>query len=125
MKYFLLCIGGLAVLSCRSTNVQPTPEQLQKIRFDLSQLDEAGLIGPKDGKVALDYEFCIPRQEQYRKEVEGIDPSLKVQTARGRIGCGSDQYLCLGNTHQENFREILYRLAKLDYVEKIERAFFE
>ena len=125
MKFPFLSAGLLALLSCHSTRLQPTPEELQKIRFDFSQLDEQGLRGPQDGKVALDYEFCIPREEKYRKEVESIDPSLKLHTARGRIGCGRGQYLCLGNTHQENYREVLYRLAQLSYVERIEQAFFE
>lgn len=115
----------LALMACHTSKVQPTPEQLQKIRFNLSELDEEGLLGPEGGKVALDYEFCIPRREEYRKEVENIDPSLKVQEAPGRIGCGREEYLCLGNTHQENFKEILYRLAQLEYVDRIEQAFFE
>ncbi|MCB0557940.1 MAG: hypothetical protein H6573_01920 [Lewinellaceae bacterium] len=115
----------LPIFSCHTPQLQPSPEELQKIRFDLSQLDERGLRGPTDGKVALDYEFCIPRKEQYRREVERMDPSLKLQTARGRIGCGRDQYLCLGNTHQKNYKKILYRLAQLPYVERIEQAFFE
>lgn len=125
MKYWLFTAGLLPLFSCHSAKIQPTEEQVQKIRFDLSELDESGLLGPKGGKVALDYEFCIPREEQYRKEVESIDPSLKIQTVKGRIGCGRDQYLCLGNTHQEHYREVLYRLAGLGYVERIERAFFE
>ena len=125
MKKKLLYFFLLLSFSCHTSKLQPTPEQLQKIRFDLSKLDKDGLLGPPDGKVALDYEFCIPRKEQYRKEVESIDPSLKIQTAKGRIGCGRDQYLCLGNTHQEHYREVLYRLAGLGYVERIERAFFE
>ena len=115
----------LPIFSCHTPQLQPSPEELQKIRFDLSKLDKDGLLGPPDGKVALDYEFCIPRKEQYRKEVESIDPSLKIQTVKGRIGCGRDQYLCLGYTHQEHYREVLYRLAGLGYVERIERAFFE
>lgn len=124
-KLFFFTLLPLLSASCHSSKVQPSPEQLQKIRFDLSELDENGLLGPEDGKVALDYEFCIPRREEYRKEAESIDPSLKVQEASGRIGCGKEEYLCLGNTHQENYKEILYRLAQLEYVERIERAFFE
>ena len=81
MKFSFLSVGLLTLLSCHSIRLQLTSEELQKIRFDLSQLDEQGLRGPQDGKVALDYEFCIPREEQYRKEVESIDPSLKAHTA--------------------------------------------
>lgn len=125
MNHLLVSIPLLALLACHSSRSQPTEEQMQKIRFDLSGLDEDGLLGPPGGKVALDYEFCIPLDEKYLREVERIDPTVKAQTARGRIGCSRDQYLCLGHTHQENYKEVLYRLAGLAYVEKIERAFFE
>ncbi len=120
-----LALIFLSGLSCHSSRPQPTEAELQKIRFGLSQLDADGLYGPEDGKVALDYEFCIPREERYLEEVKKIDPSLKVQTAAGRIGCRRDQYLCLGNTHQQGYKEVLYGLARLPYVEKIEQAFFE
>ncbi len=125
MRYLLLSAGLLALSACHTSKVQPTPDQLQKIRFNLSELDEDGLLGPEGGKVAVDYEFCIPRREEYRKEVESIDPSLRIQESSGRIGCGKEEYLCLGNTHQEGFKEVLYRLAQLEYVKRIERAFFE
>ena len=125
MRYVLLFAGLLSFLSCTNSKMLPSKEQLNKIRFDLSMLDEDGLLGPENGKVALDYEFCIPRDDQYLKAVTRIDPTIKVQLSRGRIGCSPGQYLCLGNTHQKNYREVLYQLAKLTYVERIERAFFE
>ncbi|MCB0586424.1 MAG: hypothetical protein KDD06_14025 [Phaeodactylibacter sp.] len=125
MRIFFLFTFSVTFFSCNSSRLQPTAEEMQKIRFDLSQLDENGLLGPENGKVALDYEFCIPQKGQYRQEVERIDPSLKIQTAKGRIGCSRDQYLCLGNTHQKNYKEVLYRLARLSYIERIERTFFE
>jgi len=125
MKYFFAALFPLLFFSCHSSRPQPTESERQKIRFDLSQLDEDGLHGPESGKVALDYEFCIPKEEKYLQEVKKIDPSLKVQSGRGRIGCGKDQYLCLGNTHQKNHKDILYGLARLPYIERIEQAFFE
>lgn len=33
--------------------------------------------------------------------------------------------LMLGNTHQANFRTLLLRLARLQYVRRIEQAYFE
>jgi hypothetical protein len=99
---------------------------LAVIGFDLCDLDAEGLIGPADGKRALDYAFCIPAGEGFAEEVRDIDPSLRLHTdAPGRIGCGTDQVLVLGNTHRPDFAFVLQRLAKLPYVERIEQAHFE
>lgn len=126
MKYtFLLLLASLFMACGSSRGQKPSENALQKIRFDLSRLDERGLYGPESGKAALDYEFCIPRGEAYRREVEGIDTTLRIQTAAGRIGCGPEQYLCIGNTHQPNWRRVIYRLAELPFVEKIEQVFWE
>ncbi len=96
------------------------------IAFDLNRLDAAGLQGPPDGRRALDYEFCIPRGQGPREQVAAIDPSARFQPgSRGRIGCGSDQVLVLGNTHQPDHRQILQRLAGLPYVVRIAEALFE
>jgi hypothetical protein len=43
----------------------------------------------------------------------------------GRIGCGPDQVLVIGNTHRPDFAFVLQRLAELPYVERIEQAHFE
>lgn len=97
-----------------------------KLGFDFSELDEHGLIGPPDGKVAVSYEFCVPKDASVVDEVRTIDPSVAIQAGSpGRVGCGPTQVLCIGSTHQPNSREILSRLCELDYVSRIERAFFE
>ena len=97
-----------------------------KITFDLRQLDDAGLIGPADGKVALSYEFCIPNTAACEAEVRAIDSSVQfARGSRGRIGCGPDQTLCIGSTHQPGFRRVLESLAALSYVTRIDRCFFE
>jgi hypothetical protein len=96
------------------------------IGFDLNRLDGSGLQGPPDGLRALDYEFCVPVGQQFRDQVAAIDPSARFYPgSRGRIGCGSDQVLGLGNTHQGGFREILLTLAGLPYVARIAEAVFE
>lgn len=97
-----------------------------KIHFDLSLLDENGLYGPPNGKQSISYEFCIPAKEEYATEVQSIDSTIALQQhAPGRIGCSDDEYLCLGNTHQKNYRKVLFKLSRLEYVEKIEQSFFE
>ena len=98
----------------------------QKITFDISTLDEDGLYGPPDGKRALAYEFCIPDTVRNRTEVERIDPTVEFfAESPGRIGCGKDESLCIGTTHQQEFTRILRRLAELTYVQRIDQSFFE
>jgi hypothetical protein len=97
-----------------------------KIRFDLSLLNDDGLYGPPDGLRALHYEFCIPAAEPYVEQVQAIDLTVEVMRGpRGRIGCTPEQYLCVGSTHQPGFRDVLTRLAELPFIERIEQAYFE
>lgn len=123
-RNFLLVGLIIAFLfSCVNQKVlYPSP----KIGFDINALDKEGLIGEANAKVALDYEFCIPAHNSYINQVRQIDPSLKFhKKSRGRVGCGKDKWLCIGNTHQEYARLKLQRLAELTYVERIERTYFE
>lgn len=98
----------------------------QKIAFDLGRLNAAGLAGPPDGLRAISYELCVPDRPECLTEVQRIDPSLELMRgARGRIGCETDQVLCLGSTHQPEWRQVLTRLADLPYVARIAEAYFE
>jgi hypothetical protein len=98
----------------------------QKITFDISRLDEFGLYGPPEGKRALSYEFCIPDTVQNRTEVKKIDPTVKFfAQSPGRIGCRDSENLCIGSTHQKDYRWVLQRLAELMYVQRIDESFFE
>jgi hypothetical protein len=97
-----------------------------KLDFKLEDLDENGLIGPPDGKVAVSYELCVPRDQKLVDEVRSIDPSIAIHAdSRGRIGCSPLEVLCLGSTHQRGFREVLEKLCGLPYVRRIERTWFE
>jgi len=96
------------------------------IRFDSSRLNSEGLVGSPDGLRALSYEFCIPAVEAHVGEIEAIDSTITIQrSSPGRIGCGSDEYLAVGHTHQPGFREVLDRLGRLPYVNEIQEAHFE
>ena len=98
----------------------------QKIEIDLIQLDKNGLRGPAGGKVAVSYEFAIPNTAQHKKEVRAIDPSVQfMDGSKGRINAGPQQTLCIGSTHQKNFRAILAKLSKLPYVKRIIECHFE
>lgn len=91
-----------------------------KITFDLSMISETGLIGEATGLRAMNYEFCIPAQAESLETVQKIDPSLIYSRSPGRIGCQKDQYLCIGSTHQPQWREVLLQLADLSFVAKID-----
>jgi hypothetical protein len=97
-----------------------------KIRFDLSRLNQDGLYGPPDGLRALEYEFCIPARQDLADHVRAIDPTIEIYPgSRGRIGCTGDQYLCIGSTHQPGYRAVLAGLARLDYVTQIDQSHAE
>ena len=95
-----------------------------KIEFDLAQLDVDGLRGEGSGKVALSYEFKIP--DERREEVFAIDSSLQFShESRGRVDAGEGETLCIGSTHQTNFRAVLHELTALPYVDRIIECHFE
>jgi hypothetical protein len=96
-----------------------------KIRFDMSVLDASGLYGPPDGLRAMSYEFCIPDRPETAAEVRDLDKTVAMHKARGRIGCSNRQLLCIGHTHQADFRAVLEALSALPYVARIDQAFFE
>jgi hypothetical protein len=74
----------------------------------------------------LHYEFCIPADPGLEAQVRQIDQTIQIfKTSPGRIGCTEEEYLCIGNTHQPNFKTVLLNLAKLPQVKRIDQAFFE
>jgi len=92
----------------------------------LEQLDGAGLLGPADGKRALDYEYCIPAGRAHEEQIVALDPTARVRPGwRRRIGCGPDQWLVLGDTHQPDHQKVLERLAALHFVHRIIPAWYE
>jgi hypothetical protein len=98
----------------------------EKITFDVASLDDDGLYGPPNGKRALSYEFCIPDIERYKSKVKRLDLTLQCMSeSPGRIGCGTHENLCIGSTHQKNFRDVLRDVAELTYVTRIDQSFFE
>jgi hypothetical protein len=127
MSKHLYLLGILLFFACaRPQNIPDDASYWRKIRIDFNQIDAAGLSGPANGKVSVTYEFCIPREQRLWKEVKKIDPSAQKQIAgRGRVNCSDTQWLILGNTHQKNYKKILYELAKRPYIERIEEVFYE
>jgi hypothetical protein len=92
-----------------------------KIHLDLSGFGDDGLYGPPHGLWAATYEFCIPARADLASDVASIDPTVQIYAdRRGRIGCGSNEYLCIGSTCQPGFRDVLANLAQLEYVSRIQ-----
>lgn len=122
-----LFLGLQAMLSPGRAEDRPTGiDPLSKITFNLERLNDQGLYGPPDGRRALHYEFCIPGDAAHEAQVRGIDLTIQIfKKSRGRIGCGVGDYLCLGSTHQPDFKSVLFKLAHLPYVKRIDQAFFE
>ncbi len=94
-----------------------------KIKFDYAAIDDSGL---RNGEVAVDYEFCIPADQQILDQVMKIDQGIRVmKSSRGRIGCTDQQWLCINSTHSPGWQKKLFAIASLSYVERIEETFYE
>ena len=121
----MFAIGMLGQSAFAQVPVQlpPAPPDTvnAKIHFDVSEFNDDGLYGPPDGLRAAMYEFCIPARPDLAAEVASIDPTVQIYAdRRGRIGCGSNEYLCIGSTCQPGFRDVLANLAQLEYVSRIQ-----
>ena len=122
-----VCLFALmAVLfACKPQKPPENPDAWKKIRLDLTQLDANGLAGPENGKVVVNYEFCIPAVEKNWRQVRKIDRSAKKNGGKGRIACKDSQWLVIGATNQKNHKWVLFQLASLPYVERIEPVYWE
>ncbi|MCB0529108.1 MAG: hypothetical protein KDC65_11565 [Saprospiraceae bacterium] len=113
-------------VACTRKATPENPDAWQKIKFNLNGFDENGLRGPANGKVALEYEYCIPAKERHWKAIKKIDPSAKLhRESRGRVGCGDGNWLVTGNTHQTSHKRVLYLIASQDFVTQILENFYE
>ncbi|MCW5921578.1 MAG: hypothetical protein KIS77_04485 [Saprospiraceae bacterium] len=123
--FFLSALALMFACNRKSTSAD-APSVWNKVKIDFSRIDENGLAGPPDGKVAVNYEFCIPAEEKLLSEVKKIDSSIQpYKGSKGRVGCQSNQWLLIGSTHQKNHRRVIYELAKLPYVQQIHETYFE
>ena len=122
----LFVLPLLLLGSCAPPEKLDEREAWSKIELDLTQLDDDGLRGPPEGKVAVSYEFCIPDTPECRAQVERIDRTVTFMPgSRGRIGAAPNQCLCIGSTHQKDYATVLRSLAELPYVDRIIECFFE
>ena len=119
----LCCAPGIACAPKISRN---DPTVWKEIKLNFKQIDNEGLTGPPNGKVSVHYEFCIPQSEKLWKRVHQIDTTAQLmRQSKGRIACSSSQWLIIGNTHQPTYRLVLYDLAALPYVQRIDQVYWE
>ena len=130
-KYILKTVLSVIIVcffccSCTVPHQESASDPWSKVEFNPDNLDQQGLRGPADGKVAVSYEFAIPNTETCKRQVRAIDPTVEFLCgSRGRIGAGKNECLCIGSTHQPNYRDVLVNLAKLPYVKRIIECYFE
>lgn len=126
-RLLLLIYGMLLTFSaCQRKTPPENPAAWKKIHLNFKKMDEDGLTGSFDSKVAVNYEFCIPAQKEKWRAVQKIDGTARqYPQSKGRIGCRDDQWLIIGSTHQPRYKRVLYDLANLPYVERIEETFWE
>jgi len=121
-----IIITGLLCASCTRSHKDAAVDPWSKVEFRLDHLDTDGLRGPADGKVDMSYEFAIPKTDVCIAEVKAIDPTVQISCgSRGRIGAGKDECLCIGSTHQPQYRHVIENLAKLPYIKRMIECHFE
>jgi hypothetical protein len=122
----VVMVFGFGQIQVHAGKVETQVDPRSKISFNLGQLNDLGLYGPPNGLLALDYEFCIPADPAFEVQVKAIDPTIVIFTgSKGRVGCVPGEKLCIGNTHQPEFKTVLFKLAGLPYVKKINQCFYE
>ena len=123
MRIIAICVITLTAVSASTCQNEPSQEILQKIEFDYRAVDDNGLI---NGEVALDYEFCIPKDDKKVQEIRSIVPDvLMPRRAKGRIKCSEEEWLCIVTTNDNTWKDKLYRLASLNYVKRIIPTHYE
>lgn len=130
IRYFGSCWCFLLVLIGGACSTIEEDDQkyadLTKVKFQLDSIRSDGLRGQQDGQTTVAYEFCIPADEALFAEIKSIDPSVRFHKgSRGRIGCGENQILCIGETSQLNWKDNLLNLTKLPYIKEIRECFYE
>jgi hypothetical protein len=97
-------------MSCSVFKSKALKQAEKKMNFSFSKLDKKGLI--KDKGTSLAYEFCIPNTEDNLTQIKSIDETIAVyKSSKGRIGCGKDEILCIGETIDKDYKKILIEIS--------------
>lgn len=117
---------GLLLAGCQRKTPPEDPNTWKKVDINFKRIGPDGYAGPSGGKVAVNYEFCLPAVEKYWKKVQQIDRTAeKMAGSAGRSGCGPSEWLIIGSTGQANYQRVLFELAALPYVRRIQETNWE
>ncbi len=112
----LLIAFGLSACSELRTTKSASDCVEEKIAFELDFTNQQ----------IIDFEFCIPKSKMAEQRVSEINTSIQFNESSGRIGCNTDQYLCLGSVNSSpTSRDLLCRLSLLPFINRIDQNFWE
>ncbi len=127
MNRYQIIVGTIVLLVFSGCSVfRPIAQTKteEKMDFSISELDKNGLV--KTRGTSLAYEFCIPNKSEYLDKIKSIDETIAIyKSSLGRIGCGENQILCIGETAGKDYKQIFISLTNLPYVKSINESFFE
>lgn len=120
----ILVLSSILYFGCSASDKQT---QSDKINFDLSKFDNEGYRTAPDGsKSSAHYEFCIPASDSVLAEILSIDPDAGVMKgSKGRSGCSDKEWLVVSPTRKAGFKDIIKKLAALQYIRKISETYWE
>jgi hypothetical protein len=120
-KYLFIVLSTSFLLS--NCNRHVTQDDINKIQFDYSKIDNTGL---RHEGVSVDYEFCIPAKKSNGKKILGIEPETQIfSKSKGRSGCSDSEWLCIISNHDNAWKEKLFAIASLPFVERIRQTDYE
>jgi hypothetical protein len=98
-----------------------------KIKIDLIQFNNEGYrVYPNGEKSSAYYEFCIPANDSILAVVKSIDPEAsEMKGSMGRSGCSDQEWLVISSTRKTGFKDIIRKLAELEYIRQITETFWE
>ena len=122
-KAFSVILAFFVILQGSKCQSEESKKILNKIQFDYAAVNDKGMV---NNNVAIDYEFCIPMDEDKAEEVRKIEPNVVIpRMAKGRIGCSDNEWLCIVSTNDAKWKEKLYAIASLSYVKRIVQTDYE
>ncbi len=124
------------LMSLSASHQQSESGNMNKVKFDLSVINDHGLVGPSSGLRSMSYEFCIPLSDDASAQVLNIDSTIQIyQSGRGRVKCPPDMQLCIAETYNEDKTEklngiphwkvVLSRLSDLEFVDSFVASYGE
>lgn len=122
-KIIVFGLAYFVVLSGIKSQTTDPQACYSKIDFNYSTIDDNGLL---NSEVAIDYEFCIPKDDVKVAEVMAIEPTIQIpRMAKGRIRCSEEEWLCIVSTNGPGWKDKLHAIAALPYVKRIVQTHYE